>query len=901
MAFYTELHVATPLTPLASYFFLSFPDMNSDVCLILFSTDRTLAGTGLYQRPITQTSGADVKSSESSKPKYMKRSREIKDKKNKNKRQDFGVQDIVHQYKLSVKTKYESVLSFLCGEQLSFSALYTEPVIVQKNANGSFKKICVLDLFMLFDPITVVLRGNSGSGKSIIAQKIILDWASEAVPAKRFDLVFYLRCEELMRISEEMNFIELLSCSCSLTTVEISHVLQQPPEDNDVLFIIDGFDELKLTHDIYHHMSPYADPLLKAPPEVIICALLRGRILPESFLLVTTRTEDTVKKLLKGQSYFTEMMGFYEKEVERYFHKGYLVKAYYSLIANETLFTACSNPAICRIIIEKVKYGPVTNMLEMTTDIYIDFEFFTALYYVLLDEEESQKRVQELLHTVERGWAFTSWTDRDVSVADSEISTSKWLEPVIPFLCGLCKKAWNSTVFEKHNLTVSTSRESQLKEWISQFSQRYQNEHMLLILHCLYELHDKSFVWTILQGLILIDLSKIPLKMTDCWVLKNCLQCCEHIRNLKLQVTSDNLKMLQPELYRCKELCDLREEEVRLLTYLQSVSDLKKVCLQVSNLTKKLASHILYLIQSCLSLTVLRFLCQHAGQFRCSLTNLVFVMEGEGKMMYNIVSWDPHLLDGLGQMQPAGPLYNIECTGSVSQLHLPHCEIFSEENKDGFAVAHFTEGNLEMIQPLNVTGTHVIINIKELSVFGLIKSFFSSPIAAQVLLFLRPVTAEQNEKILNVHLLPGNVPVSESEMFESNNFIENYHPMFEVFLDVNSKEVRLSIVDKFNGGKEVWNRRRIILTESEFLNRHRDELIQRVSSVMVIADGLKSKNMIYREMYSKVHAAEPRQEKMRLLLEVIDSGGNSVEAEFYRLLKETEPHVVDELVATQEP
>lgn len=48
-------------------------------------------------------------------------------------------------------------------------------------------------------------------------------------------------------------------------------------------------------------------------------------------------------------------------------------------------------------------------------------------------------------------------------------------------------------------------------------------------------------------------------------------------------------------------------------------------------------------------------------------------------------------------------------------------------------------------------------------------------------------------------------------MFESNNFIQNYHPMFEVFLDVNSKEVRLSIVDKFSG-KEVWNRRRILLT-----------------------------------------------------------------------------------------
>ncbi len=48
------------------------------------------------------------------------------------------------------------------------------------------------------------------------------------------------------------------------------------------------------------------------------------------------------------------------------------------------------------------------------------------------------------------------------------------------------------------------------------------------------------------------------------------------------------------------------------------------------------------------------------------------------------------------------------------------------------------------------------------------------------------------------------------------------------------------------------------------MNKHREHLIQNVSSVMEIADCLKSKKMINREMYSKVRAAEPRQEKMRL-------------------------------------
>ncbi|XP_048019012.1 NACHT, LRR and PYD domains-containing protein 1 homolog isoform X2 [Megalobrama amblycephala] len=1126
----------------------------------------------------------------------------------------LGFQKIIHQYKLSIIQKNESEWNVLSGEKESLSALYTEPVIIQKNENGRFKNISVDELFQSRGSMTVILQGDSGSGKSFIAQKIMLDWASERFPSGHLFVVFCLRCKELMCISEEMNLTELLSYSCSLTSDQISQMLQHSPEK--VLFIIDGFDELKLTQDIYE-MSAHTHPLQKAPTEVILCGLMRRYLIPESKLLVTTRTKNTVNKLLKGRQkfteimsteiIFTEIMGFSASQVEGYFQK-FFRKEYDCVKANETLFTACSIPVICWIISEMFRVGAdVTRGLETTTSIYVDFvstvlehhcqglsqsvptllrslgqlaergmleqqvlfdeksvnetvsdpaggsflcnflskrrihqetmfsfmhlsfqEFFTALYYVLLDEEESQRKVRELLHTVERGWALSCWSDRDFSMADVEIRHSKLLQPVILFLCGLCKKEWISLFFKKHNMAVSSNTESQIEEWLNQFSLRYQNEHMLFILHCLYELHEKSFVEKVLEGLIFIDLSNIPLKMTDCWVLKYCLQCCEHIRNLKLHVTSDNLKMLQPELYRCKELwlmmdqisddvdglisasgkgkilnilslkqpdnlgsgfcseitVSVRDEDITLsfsssvvtsltltcpssvvstinwvkshketqlyryrrlyfeekglFTFLQSLSGLKKVCLQDLDQISTLTPEILSLIQACPSLTELRmnfinrfeldyslmkslkqmgwiltvwgnsvlirpdgkkftveklkmkkiksesrkgessdsvscssfkaesssaqsssgnaelftpdllqtgdedkheqntyrFVCPHAGQFQCSLTNLVFVMEGEGEVLYNIVSWDPRLLDGLGQIQPAGPLYNIDCSaGSVSQLHFPHCEIFSEENKDGLAVAHFTGGNVEIIQPLKVTETHVITDIRELSNFVIvwIISKLGIPIRGQVLLFLRMLSLEK--KKLNVHLLPENVPVSEvqsrhqdkkyietsskcrlipyqqyslccqpeecevqpmTEMFE-HNFGPNYHPTFEVFLDVNIEEVRLGILDKTEGGKEVWNRRRIFLTEIEFVNTHGGKLIQRVSSVMPIADSLKSKNMITTEIWGKIKAAEPKQQKMRELLEALESGGDSVKAEFNRLLKENEPHLVDEL------
>ncbi|XP_067308702.1 NACHT, LRR and PYD domains-containing protein 1 homolog isoform X2 [Pseudorasbora parva] len=1100
----------------------------------------------------------------------------------------LGSKRIVHQNKMSIIWKYKSEWSILSGEKESLSALYTEPVIIQKNQNGSFKNISVDEFFQSHGSVTVILQGDSGSGKSLIAQKIMLDWASERFSSRHFIVVFYLRCEELMCISEEINLIELLSSSCSLTSNQISQILQHSPEK--VLFIIDGFDELRLTQDIYD-MSPHTDLLQKAPAEIIICDLMRRYIIPESTLLVTTRTKNTVNKLLKGQQHFTEIMGLSESQVEGYFQK-FFRKEYDCVRANEALFTACSIPVICWIISEMFRVGAaVASGLETTTSIYVDFvstlldhhcqglsqsvptllrslgqlaergmleqqvlfdvksvketvsdpagspflckilsrrrirqetmfsfkhlsfqEFFAALYYVLLDEEESQRKVRKLLHAVERGWVLSCWSDRDFSMADVEVRHAQLLQPVILFLCGLCKKEWSSTFFKKHNMAVSISIESQLEEWLYHCSQRYQNEHILFILHCLYELHEKSFAGQVLEGLILIDLSNIPLKRTDCWVLKYCLQCCEHIRNLKLHVTSDNLKMLQPELYRCKELglvmdhisddvfgfasaagkgkilnklkikqpenqesgfcpeitVSVRDEDITLSFSRSVITSLTLTCPSSvvstinwvkshkwaqlhsyqhldfgENLTAAFASEIPSLIQACPSLTELRinsiyififvdylkellkqmgwaltvcengvlikpagkrltvkkekserkrkssgsgpcssledesstqayseyaevftpellqrgdedkhkktyrFVCPYAGQFRCSLTNLVFVMEGEGEVLYKTVSWDPRLLDGLGQMQPAGPLYNIDCSaGSVSRLHFPHCEI-SEESKDGLAVAHLTGGNIAIMQPLQVTETHVMIDIRDLSLFGAIKRMFfpPSPICGQVLVFLRPLTVRQRENILDVHLLPWNVPLSEvkdqhaenthiktsskcsltpateyslccqpeeftvqpeTEMFECN-FGPNYHPTFEVFVNVDTEEVRLSLLDKTEG-KEVWVPRRILLTgkdedspahkrltECEFVKKHRDKLVKRVLSVMAIADGLRTKDMIPDEMYSKVNAAETRQEKTRRLLDALDSGGSSAKTEFYRLLKENEPYLVDEL------
>uniref|UniRef100_A0A4W5LE35 FIIND domain-containing protein n=1 Tax=Hucho hucho TaxID=62062 RepID=A0A4W5LE35_9TELE len=154
-----------------------------------------------------------------------------------------------------------------------------------------------------------------------------------------------------------------------------------------------------------------------------------------------------------------------------------------------------------------------------------------------------------------------------------------------------------------------------------------------------------------------------------------------------------------------------------------------------------------------------RLQCPSAGLFQCSITGLVFRMEGEGEVLYRTVPWDRRLLAQNGK-RPAGPLFKFTClNGSVCQLHLPHCEIFPGGGCDYLSVAHVTDDIIEFIPPHDITETHIIINISGFCAYGLTKDKDAPvfPIKAQVLLFYQPSDDPELESVLHVLLLPRNV------------------------------------------------------------------------------------------------------------------------------------------------
>ncbi|XP_067218872.1 NACHT, LRR and PYD domains-containing protein 1 homolog [Chanodichthys erythropterus] len=573
----------------------------------------------------------------------------------------------LNKYKKWIQKEYEYVSEYnsLPGEYVLLSKRYTQPLIITRHRekrereeemcsvgesfqqlltsrNNAEKGSSVLDELFSADnkgvnPSAVILQGNSGHGKSFTAQKIMLDWASGNLIREEFDCLFHLKCKELNHISGEQSLAELLSYNSGLTSAQISQILQKSPEK--ALILIDGFDELRFSYSDTSNMPKLRHFSEKATTEASLKALLRGHILSESFLLVTTRSTatKTLGGLLKHPQRFTEIIGFSEREVEEYFMRFYqdeelFRSAFECVKANETLITACSIPVICwiicRVMRERFSDGAdATSGLETTTSIYVDFvstllehhcqglsqsvltllkslgqlaekgmlkkqvlfeeksvqetvsgspflckfllkrrirqetmfsfmhlsfqEFFTALYYISLDEREFLDKLTERFHSQTQSY-LALYLDKKFPLKYG--CPEPHFLPVIQFLCGLSNKEVSSTLEETHNLSVPSFVQAQLEEWILHVSTNGDYNYLPFILHCLYELHEKEFVQKAMEAWQELDMSWDQLSRTDCWALLYCLDCCPHFRSLKINFAAEELKMLQPVLRRTPKL-----------------------------------------------------------------------------------------------------------------------------------------------------------------------------------------------------------------------------------------------------------------------------------------------------------------------------------------------------------
>ncbi|XP_068920857.1 NACHT, LRR and PYD domains-containing protein 3-like [Petaurus breviceps papuanus] len=239
----------------------------------------------------------------------------------------------------------------------------------------------------LFDPVqktgtrphTVVLQGAAGIGKTTLASKVMLDWAEGKLYQERFDFVFYLTCKELNPLGDrEMSFADLIASDWPGPQAPMTEIMSQPER---LLFIIDGLDELKFPCN-EHRYDLCKDWKQQRPVPILLSSLLRKTLLPEAYLLLTTRLAALGKfsPLLENPRH-VEILGFSVQQRKEYFCKFFrnedlYEKAFSLAEGNPIVFTMCSVPLmtwiVCTCLKQQEERGQeLAKALKTTTALYM--------------------------------------------------------------------------------------------------------------------------------------------------------------------------------------------------------------------------------------------------------------------------------------------------------------------------------------------------------------------------------------------------------------------------------------------------------------------------------------------------------------------------------------------------
>ncbi|XP_078528539.1 NACHT, LRR and PYD domains-containing protein 3-like isoform X2 [Lissotriton helveticus] len=279
---------------------------------------------------------------------------------------------ILKNYRLEEERRHEIIA---CGER--------HLMLMRERAEHSFSSINALfypDEYGCV-PSTVVLLGVAGIGKTMTARKIMVDWASGELFSDSFEYAFYINCREHDQLKRQQTIEDLILCSCGgMQLLPMGEIEAKP---NKVLFVIDGFDELKI-----RGFSDLDDPDKKFVEYKPLISLIRKKCLQESHILITTRSVavNTLTQCLDGyveDERFAEILGFSEDDRKEYITKFFGNEtegalAFDIVKANQILFTMCFVPIICWLVCNTIKQQLVTKdnslfSLRTTTSVYLLF------------------------------------------------------------------------------------------------------------------------------------------------------------------------------------------------------------------------------------------------------------------------------------------------------------------------------------------------------------------------------------------------------------------------------------------------------------------------------------------------------------------------------------------------
>ncbi|XP_038158468.1 NLR family CARD domain-containing protein 3-like isoform X1 [Cyprinodon tularosa] len=193
---------------------------------------------------------------------------------------------------------------------------------------------------------TVMTMGVAGIGKTVLTQRFTLDWA-EGRTNQNIQFIFPFTFRELNVLKTEFSLVGLIHKHFK----PIRDAGIYGFEDFQVLFILDGLDESRLS---FHHNKILTDVTESTSVDVLLTNLIRGKLLPSALLWITTRPAAANQIPPECVGMVTEVRGFTDPQKEEYFRKRFRDKEKASRTIShikrlKSLFIMCHIPVFCWI------------------------------------------------------------------------------------------------------------------------------------------------------------------------------------------------------------------------------------------------------------------------------------------------------------------------------------------------------------------------------------------------------------------------------------------------------------------------------------------------------------------------------------------------------------------------